>query len=141
MKRLAVIILLGYLCFNVQETHAFVYSYGGEKISKVADLPDTEEWLAEDGEYADLSVIHKQLWIFWIPIWNWDARYCGSTPGSLKDDKFLELEDSDQFISQYGLPEDMIPFWDRIGGKLILVLILIIFGFKSIFRNEAIVDE
>jgi hypothetical protein len=77
MRRVILILLFGYLCFNAQEAQAFIYSHGGEKISKVADLPDEEKWYL-NGEYADLAVIYEQSSILWIPMWNSDARYCAA---------------------------------------------------------------
>jgi len=129
MKRFLLLMATGVLFLSTQETQAFIWSFGGEEIAKVADLPNTDEWMTDDGDHADLSVIYQQVWILWIPIWNWDARYCGSTARSRENTEFYPMDgDTSEFVSKYGSPEGMIPFWDRIGGKLVWALIILIWG-------------
>ena len=103
-------------------------------------LPSTDEWRTEDGGHADLSIIYKQAWILWIPIWNWDARYCGSTASSRQSTTYFPLLGGDsEFVSKYGSPEGAIPLWDRIGGKLVWALI--IFGWIGIKSMSSDEDE
>ena len=108
-----------------QDAQAFIYNFGGEKISVVEELPDTEEWQTPTG-YADACVIYEQFWILWIPLWNSNARYVLGRDGS---DTFYEFPDATQkseIISKHGEASSAIPFWDKIGGKLLVGLILII---------------
>ena len=129
MKRFLLLMATGVLFLSTQETQAFIYSFGGWEIDKVADFPNTDEDMTDDGDHVDLSVIYKQTWILWIPIWNWDARYCGSTFQSRENTEYYPMDDdTSEFVSKYGSPEGMIPFWDRIGGKLVWALIILIWG-------------
>ena len=112
------------LIFSAQHADAFIWSFGEEKLSKVADLPNTDEWLTEDGDHTDLYVIYSHGWILWLPLWNWDARYCAATPESLEEDMYFELDGDSEYVSAYGPAEGMIPAWDRFGGKIILALIV-----------------
>ena len=73
MKRFLLLMATGVLFLSTQETQAFIWSFGGEEIAKVADLPNTDEWMTDDGDHADLSVIYQQVWILWIPRKNHSA--------------------------------------------------------------------
>ena len=101
------------------------WSAGGEKLSLVEEMPDNEEWEV-NGDPMDLYVIHKQLSIFWIPLWNWEPRYVMSDANMDGYYEFSEPEEIAQIEAKYGDAASVIPFWDRIGGKLIPGSIVII---------------
>ncbi len=128
MNNLTLLLLLavGLFGFSAQ-SHAYIYSAGGEEISLVEDLPDSDEW-NYNGDQVDACVLHKQFWILWVPLWNWDARYVLAESGS---DEFYELEDENlkkRLEDEYGDAASAIPFWDKIGGKLIAPIILLLLG-------------
>lgn len=113
-----------------EKADAFIWSFGGEKLIEVEDLPDTDEWLDEGGIYQDAYVIYKQAWILWIPILNWDARYVlSSESGGDLFYEFADPSDKDRIVSRHGPPSSAIPFWDKVGGKMVWVAIAVIFGF------------
>jgi hypothetical protein len=98
----------------------------------VEDLPDSAEYFSEEyNGYTDLAYVYNQLWALWIPLWNTEGRYCLY----IKDqDVYFELtEDELQDLAKangFNLPSNPIPFWDKIGGKLIVIflLFLIVWG-------------
>ncbi len=95
-------------------------STGGGKISLVEELPGFQV----KGEKVDACVAYKQFATLWVPLWNWDAKYVfaqeGAEYGHLLIDKGLLA----QLEKKYGGAADAIPFWDKIGGKLLLPIIL-----------------
>ena len=124
------IVLLAVLSFGfAHEAQArrvvLFWSAGGEKISLVEEMPDTEKWEV-NGESMDLYVIHKQLSIFWIPLWNWEPRYVMSNEGMDGYYEFSEPAELAEIEAEHGDAASAIPFWDRIGGKLIPGSIVII---------------
>ena len=107
------------------KSHAYIYSAGGEEISLVEDLPDSDEW-NYNGDQVDACVLHKQFWILWVPLWNWDARYVLAESGS---DEFYELEDENlkRFEDEYGDAASAIPLGqDR--RQWIAPIILLLLG-------------
>ncbi len=122
-----------------EKADAFIWSWGGEKLIKVEDLPDTDYWVSEDASYTylDAYVIYKQAWILWIPILNWDARYVLSS-GSGGDlfYEFADTSDKAQIVSRHGPPAGAIPFWDKVGGKMAWVAIAAIFGFIKLAGGD-----
>ena len=132
--RLVLFIIPVFFLMLPEKANAFVWSFGGEKIVKVGDLPDSDEYRDESGTLQDAYVIYKHGWILWIPVWNWDARYVLSSGG----ERFYEFADESykaQVVSKHGPPGNAIPFWDKIGGKILWVVILAICGFVKYGGN------
>lgn len=99
-----------------------IYDIGNEKIIKVSDFPDTEDFRAQDGGLIDAGYIYKQFRIFWVPVWNYDGRWCGLTRDAAK---YYEIDKPtlDAIAKEAGisLPEEpSLPFWDAYGGKLVV---------------------
>lgn len=111
-------------------------SFGGEKITKIADLPDTEDYQLESGEYVDVGYMYKQVSIVFIPVWNYDLQWCGY----IDDETYMDAtkEDLDAMAEAAGvtIPDASLPFWDSIGGKLVLVLLVGAFIAYSVFSSD-----
>lgn len=106
-----------------------LFGWGGEKIIKIMDFPDTPEFQRVEGHYIDAGVVYKQIDIFYIPIWNYDIRWCGYI-GS--DDNYLEIdyETLSAFAEAANLTlprKPPLPLKDSVGGKLLLGFILLAF--------------
>ncbi len=118
-----------------------VFHYDGEKIIKVVDLPDKEDFVADNGAPLDLAYIYKQVIIVWIlPVWNYDGRWClhDGTSESYYD---IDKAEWDAAMQNDGLAlpdKSPVPFWDAIGGKLVLIggALLAIFGIRVINRQD-----
>ncbi len=110
------------------------YSWGGEKIIKIMDFPDSSDLQRLDGNYVDAGYRYQQVTIFFIPVWNYNEKWCGYIGN---DNEYLDLDR--QSLSELAeaaglsLPESpSLPFWDSIGGKLLLgVILLMYFGYKG----------
>ena len=116
---------------STENSHAFVYSFGDEKLVKVEEMPNTPEWENENGTHLDVYVLYKKLWILWIPIWNWDAQYVLSSGGDMYWE-FASESDKAAVIEKNGDPGSAIGFWDKIGGKLISILLLGVWAYTKI---------
>ena len=118
-------VMLVYLGFT-GESFGYIYSAGGEEVSLVEELPDAD---GQDG--LDACVLHKQFWILWVPLWNWDARYVLGREGS---GQYYEIEDQEllkRLKADYGEAGSAIPFWDKIGGKLLFPLLILLYSLRS----------
>lgn len=97
-----------------------------EYIVPVADLPDSAQFYSEEHKaYADIAYIHKQFWILWVPIWNYDEHYILA----IKDqDAYFDVEEEElqSYASTYNidLPSNPISFWNKFGGKAIILLLI-----------------
>ncbi len=113
-------------------------SYGGETIVKVASLPDTEDYRTPEGNHVDIGYLYKSVSIFYVPVWNYDGRLVGMISG---EDSYLNIT-PDQISMIAKLAGITVPagpyldFWQRIGGKIVFVIGLILFGLK--LRNKSI---
>ncbi len=133
MKNSLKFILLSFcFCFCTQPIQAkgiIIFSYDDEKCTKIADLPENEQFRLADGGYMDVGCYTKQVTLFWIlPIWNYDKEYCGYA-GS---DKVVKIVDQEAFKSEIRaagitLPDEPdLGLWDRFGGKLVVILLLLL---------------
>jgi len=114
------------LWVTTQSAHAFFYEWDGEKIIKVMDLPNTDDFRDNDGNYVDVGVKYKQFKILFIPLWNYDKRFCGYIG---QDDFYLDLAKKE--IEELAADADLelpahpqLPLWDAVGGKLVLALLI-----------------
>jgi len=126
------------------------FQWGGEKIVKEMDLPDTPTFQIPDGTYLDVGYRYKQISVFFIPIWNYDEKWCGYIGN---DKQYLDLSRNELSIlaeaASLKLPDEpSLPLWDSIGGKLLFLLILVLyFGYqwlgstKMSKANQLLSDE
>ncbi len=115
------------------------YSFDSEKIVKVADFPDTEDYQLQSGEYVDAGYMFKQVQIFWIPLWNYGGNYCGYVG---KDDTYMEIPkaelDSMAAAAKVTLPESpSLGLWNSMGGKLIVGVLVLAAAAVGIFAAKA----
>lgn len=145
-NRIIVVILVSLaFCGELQAKFVF-FGWGDEKIIKVMELPDNSDFTSADGDFIDLGYRYQQVTIFFIPIWNYNGKWCGYIG---KDDYYWNLSKEDflPYLSHYGLPmpdKPNIPFWDEIGGKLLMGFLLIGYIYFSYFakkdENENVID-
>jgi len=127
-----VLIMIIYLGFS-EKSFGYIYSAGGEEISMVEDLPERD-----DLDDLDACVLHKQFWILWVPLWNWDAKYVLANEGS---DQYFEIDDEEllqRLEDDYGEAGSAIPFWDKIGGKILFPALILLY---SLFGKSGSADE
>lgn len=127
--------------FFVSEANALV-SWGGEKMIKVAEFPDSPEFQNPEGYYIDAGLKYKQISLFFIPIWNYEL----SPIGYINQSSYLSMTQSDleELAQSAGvtLPDNPKPsFWERIGGKLVIVVGLVLFGMWKTDDDEEEVEQ
>ena len=129
-RRWLAVVVIGLIVGWTGTASAFVvWDEGGEKIIKIADFPDTEEFRSADGHNFDAGAIYKRFRVFAVPLWVYDVRWCGYISETL----YMELDTVglSTFARSAGvtLPvEPPIPFWDQWGGKLVALLALVGLG-------------
>jgi hypothetical protein len=104
-----------------------------ETLQTTQELPDDSEIQKLAGQKVNLSYINDEYGILWLPIWNANGRYVLSDISNttyfeidaeaakiLKEDHNFNIENAEPPLS----------FWKRIGGKLVLavVILLLIWG-------------
>lgn len=110
-----------------------------EKVIKLAELPNVDE-LAVDTtpagyqaivaakSFLDVGYCYKQLQVVFLPVWNWDERYCGYVNDNTYADVSLEeLRTFAKALSADTAWDDgkaKISLWERVGGKAALVGII-----------------
>ncbi len=135
-KAITQIFFLGSMLFLFATTAVAApvfFEWGGEKIVKEMDLPNTPTFQRPDGTYVDVGYRYKQVAIFFIPIWNYDEKWCGYIGN---DKTYLDMDRKDLSVlaeaASLKLPDEpVLPLWDSIGGKLLFLLILVLyFGYQ-----------
>ncbi|MCE9685886.1 hypothetical protein LZP73_06595 [Shewanella sp. AS16] len=139
MKK-AIIFTLLILVMNPGYAHAKagLLSFGGEEIVEVVNLPNDERFQMPEGQYVDIGYIYKSVAVLFVPIWNYDGRLVGITG---QEDTYLNLspEEITDIVSKAGmnLPEKpYLDFWHRIGGKIVLLIALLVFGFNAMSKMK-----
>ena len=124
---MAIIMIIACYAQPIEAKSSFpvFFSWGEETIVKIADFPDTPDFQTKDENYFDAGVIYKQITIFFLPLWNYDVRWTGY----IDSDYYVELspEEMQDFavVAEVSLSQaPALPFWDRYGGKLILLVLL-----------------
>ena len=136
MKKFLFLLLFCFTCTFVQAKGVILYG-NGEEISMVLSLPNQEDFLitCDDGRdyHADLGVMYNQFSLFYIPVWNYgDYKYVLYTDKKVGkyDFTYVDLgKDEVEYLQTLygGIPDEPeLPFWDAYGGKLLILLLLVI---------------
>lgn len=113
-----------------------------EKLVKVCDLPDTEEYKSSDGKLFDFGYKYTLFDVFYLPIFE---KGEGEIVGYIDDDNYVLLSENDiQTIAKENKITNLagmvkLPFWDEWGGKITaitLVSILVYLDFRHRRRNN-----
>ncbi|WP_294481820.1 hypothetical protein [uncultured Bacteroides sp.] len=106
-----------------------------EVLTKVADLPDTEDYQTEEGNYIDLGTLHQEFNIAYIlPLYiEKEPRLVGYC---VKEDVYYELNEEQiaAILKENNLDGEKlnkVGFYSRYGGKIValIIIVLIIWGF------------
>ncbi|QWX84005.1 hypothetical protein H0I23_16385 [Cellulophaga sp. HaHaR_3_176] len=146
--KLSTLLTVGLLFFGLNSAIArarIPIPYGDEqRIVKVADLPDTEEYQIEDGRYFDIGKMYTISHIVWLPYNNTEVIYAGY----VDDETYVELSaDEIKTIAAAAnikiSEEASASFFDRIGGKIILGLLglIILYGIYTTYFGKDSEEE
>ncbi len=142
------ILLVSVFClFNMKASAIPVFYSYGNAVTTVKELPNTEDFELETKngttKHCDLGVMHQEFAIFGIPIWNYgDYKYVlFHDNGDDFDYITLGKDEIEALQSLYSEISDNpeLPFWNTIGGKLLVlgVLALFIVGNWFIKNNDS----
>lgn len=137
--KLAVLFLLVLFVHAYSPLRAAQITFGShEKLIKIYDLPRNERYISSNGLHYDLGFKYSTYDLFLLPLFIEDEGFIVGYIDSLN----YEL------LSQEGIKEILkennvsaiestvkIPFWDRWGGKLCLLFIVLIL-FILILKNK-----
>lgn len=127
--RTSILILISslFLCPNSTAQFPAPFQVGTERVVKIQELPDSAYFLLEDSSYMDLGAFYKQVIVFFIPVWNYDIRWCGYV-GNNQQLLTLDSASLETVVAEAGIsiaPKPNLPFWTMAGGKLLLLIITI----------------
>ena len=113
------------------------YNPGGDAITKVAELPDTDEF--KDGDsYVDLGWLHKEWSIFGAPFWVFDEK--GYVFYSTNSNGTSYREASPAMVAAAGAAMKTtfpatwsMPFWKRWMGALIVGALILVLVLRRVF--------
>lgn len=142
--------LLLLLSANVNAAQV-IFGTGGS-VMKVYDFPDNAMTKHESGKYVDVGYCYESFSIFFIPLWNYNERWCGYI-GS--DHEYLEIgaEDLNAMAKLANMAEGSgnlfvglafkpkLPFWDRVGGKILLGILGLFFLGGALENSEKTEDK
>jgi len=141
MKKVILTLTLVFIAlfFTANNAKGVIFYSNGETIDVVKELP--ADAIINGSDHVNLGVMYKQFSIFWIPVWNYgEARHVLIND---KKDTYYELEDEDVEYLKTNFDVDVpekasINFWNKIGGKLIwaVVLVIVIFGWRSKNKDD-----
>lgn len=137
MKHLKFLFALGGILFLSCQTvsaRGLKIPFGDrEVLTKVADLPDTEEYQTDDGNYIDLATFHQEFNIaYLLPLYiEKEPRLVGYCE---KEDTYYELTEEQlaTILKENNLDGEKlnkVSFYSRYGGKAVgLLIIALIIG-------------
>ncbi len=149
-KLFLVLATLFVMAFSVNAKGIIFYSTG-DHVVKVLDLPKDNDLFAlegDDGEmvHLDLGIMHSQFSLMWIPVFNYGEEKYVLYKESRNTINYVDLDEDELKVlhALYDFPETpSMPFWHKIGGKLVWILIiglLIFFKIKG-GKEEEVAPE
>lgn len=99
-----------------------------EVLSKVHDLPDTDEFKLKDGSFFDLATIHKEFNIaYFLPLYIIEAPKLVAFDGQTASYYELPLNEMDALLASQKLNREeltKLPFYTKYGGKIVAALLV-----------------
>lgn len=140
--------LLSVLSLSISAKGRIPILYGaGETVTKVLDLPTTEEFQiqTEDGmwHHANLGILHDQFSLFYIPLYNYGIEkyvlYTDEKVGEY-DYTYADLSREEIRYIQDEVEEiplkPELPFWDVWGGKILAwVIFQVLYLIKEYIKD------
>ena len=125
------VLAVGLLAVTPERAQAFFFEWGGEKIIKAQDFPDTPEYQTETGAYVDAGYRYKQIAVLFMPLWNYDGEWCGYVG---TEDEYWPLSRSDLEAIAAGaglqlVDDPPIPAWDAYLGRIVFILATLLYFF------------
>ena len=116
-----------------------LFGWGGERIIKAMEFPNNPNFQTPSGEYIDAGYRYQQITVFFLPLWNYNEKWCGYI-GS--DESYLDLNRDELAVlaaeADLTLPTNVtIDAWDSIGGKLTFIIgLLLLVGYTMLTMKD-----
>lgn len=144
-----ILLLLGFVAFfhliSTNGVYAAQVALGAhDKVIKICDLPDTEDYTSSDGKLFDFGYKYTVFEVIFLPIFQ---KGEGQIVGYIDDDNYVVLSESDiQNIAKTNKIQNLaglvkIPFWDVWGGKLVAIAVILLLVFSIIRDRYKKIDE
>ncbi len=144
-----ILLLLGFVAFfhliSTNGVYAAQVALGAhDKVIKICDLPDTEDYTSSDGKLFDFGYKYTVFEVIFLPIFQ---KGEGQIVGYIDDDNYVVLSESDiQNIAKTNKIQNLaglvkIPFWDVWGGKLVAIAVIILLVFSIVRDRYKKIDE
>jgi len=117
-----------------------IWEFSGEKTTKVADFPQTDDFKDKEGDHFDAGCIYSTFKLFWIPVWNYDVRWCGFLE---KSNEYVPMTkgELDELARKANLvlpSEPLLPAWDVYSGKVILLAVFVLPALIRFTSSESV---
>ena len=139
MKTLLLLLPFLFIFQNEASARARIPFGKGEKLDLVKDLPDTEDYMLEDGSYIDLAQFYEVFTVAWVPIWTTkEPVLVGYNKTS---DEYYDLtnEELEGILTENELKKDDLlglSLWTKFGGKAILLIIIGLIIYSYVGKDE-----
>ena len=117
-----------------------------EQLKTVAQLPNTEEYLLDNGDYLNLGILYERFEIAGLPFWvTEEPKIVGVN--TFKRDMYYDLDEADiqAIIQENNLPSadelKHIGFLDRYLGALILLVVIGLTTIYTLFFKKSKPNE
>lgn len=142
MKSIPTFIVLLVYFFLPSNLLAFDLTIGpSERLVKIYSLPSGDRYLSSDARHYDLGFKYETFDVLLLPIYVTDD---GSIVGYINSSDYERLSDEGivDIIQENKITDIQsyckIPFWDRWGGKLVLLIIILsFFGLIFYYRKKS----
>ena len=142
MKKIILLLLPLLFAFSNDVNARAKIPFGkAEKLDLVKDLPDTENYLLENGNYLDLAQFYEVFQIAWVPIWTTKDPVLVGYDKELDEYYDLTEEQLSGILTENELKKDDLlglGVWTKLGGKAILLIILalVVYGYMGRSGDE-----
>ena len=140
MKKIIILILPLLFAFQNEANARARIPFGkAEKLELVQDLPDTENYLLENGNYIDIAQFYEVFQIAWVPIWTTKEPVLVGYDKTVDEYYTFTDEELAGILEENELKADDLiglGLWTQLGGKAILLIILALIAWSYLGKNE-----
>lgn len=100
-----------------------------ETIQTIQELPTDSEIQKIIGQKVNLAYLNNEYGALWLPLWNTDSKFVLS---DISNNTYVEIDDQlakilkEKHNFDIQTAESPLTFWKKIGGKLVLLVIILL---------------
>lgn len=113
-----------------------------ERLKVVHDLPDTDDYKSETGQYLNLGVLYKTFDVVWMPVWvTADPVLVGLRSDDADIYYNMDPELKKEILTEFKLNEEellsQLSFWDKYLGLVVVGGLFILYiGYNMLTGNK-----